>query len=384
MNNLLKIASLLVGLLWIYSCDKYDVTTTQSDTFVKYYNANNLSKGDDVIETDEGFFVLGHHNTETKGTDILAFEIDQFGNTINNITSFGNRGDDIAYKMIKASDGNFVICGSTRTTLDGIKQAFVTKLSSTASQLWTYTLPTTIASEFLDVIDVNGSYYVVGYNTASNGAKSAIYACISTSGELDWLKKNNDVRSNKITSVTYNSSDESFRVIGEIENNNQTDLYYFRFNAIGSLSRTIDFPTPTTSETAYKIVNFQNKDVVLSSTTIGDYKTPHLSLYNDNLQTEWEADYNISQTVNITDFEIDGENFLLLTNSLFNSTGQIKVTTGKIESKNSATTSFGDQSRLEGQRILRQNESYIILGSNIQLSNASSILILKMDAKFNF
>ncbi len=134
--NKLILYSVIVFILGI-SCDKDEISTEQSDKFVKYYGGLSVDRGNDVKQLPGGgYFIVG---TITVGdnTDIFTLVTDKYGNSKTDLKPFdGNNLNDKASRMEILDDGGAVAIGTYQRAL-GNNDIWILRFNNLGDTVWT-------------------------------------------------------------------------------------------------------------------------------------------------------------------------------------------------------------------------------------------------------
>lgn len=103
--------------------------------------------------------------------------------------TFGGSGDDYGWNMIKTSDGNYIVCGTT-TSSDGDfsinrgdYDAFAIKFDAEGNFIWSKTFGGSAYDDFTNIIEIdNGGFLITGTTASNDGDVSGNHG-----GEDIWL-----------------------------------------------------------------------------------------------------------------------------------------------------------------------------------------------------
>ena len=145
----------------------------------------------DIDTTSDGGYILtGHTWTNDWAGDVYLIKLDAMGNVTWDQTYGGTVGlSDKGYSVREASDGGYVVCGSTETYGQGGDDVYVIKTNSTGALVWTRTIGTTGAIEVGREIQQtsDGGYVITGY---TDGAGTSFYDVflikLNASGTVLW------------------------------------------------------------------------------------------------------------------------------------------------------------------------------------------------------
>jgi hypothetical protein len=163
MNIKATLISILLVLL--ASCDKMEITTSQADSFIKFYNTYPVFRGADVKEIPgKGFAVIGTVKSYTSGDQICLIRTDIYGNSIDSARYYGSSSDDEAFCLQVLEDHGLAILGSSTNPETGKKQVLFIKTDSVGNVEWSKLIGSsvnTVAYHF--EISQSGSYIMAGY-----------------------------------------------------------------------------------------------------------------------------------------------------------------------------------------------------------------------------
>jgi predicted secreted protein len=142
-----------------------------------------------VVQTKDGGYALaGYTNSYgAGGRDFWLIRVDSAGNAVWNQT-YGGSNDDSAASVIQASDGGYVLAGSTMSYGAGQRDVWLVKASSGGNVLWSKAFGGTGLEQAFSVIQTSdGGYALAGYIT-SYGSGSADFWLVKTdaSGTALW------------------------------------------------------------------------------------------------------------------------------------------------------------------------------------------------------
>jgi len=138
MKGYLVVLSFLT--VFICACDSDEITSVQSDSFIKYYSLNRSNEGTCVTEIPGGgYALLGNTTTDLRGSEICLLLTDAYGNSTQRPKYYGRSKDDRGYCIKSAPDGGFVILGSTEDRINDDKETYLIRTDDFGDTLWTRT-----------------------------------------------------------------------------------------------------------------------------------------------------------------------------------------------------------------------------------------------------
>ncbi len=154
-------------LTWIDSDgDIYDMGTYGSDLNLNHDWCHSIIRTD-----DGGYLLVGHasrHNREIY--DFNAIKVESDGSfrwqQLLGVSTFYDFGRD----AVQTSDGGYILCGVTKSTING-NNVHLIKIDSTGNELWSTTIDTPGSSWADDICEISNGYLVAGQtNARGNGA----------------------------------------------------------------------------------------------------------------------------------------------------------------------------------------------------------------------
>ncbi len=174
----------------------------------KYFGGSNTDTCYDIVEVVDGYIMIGSSDSvdvDIKGNkggyDFWVVKIDKNGSQVWE-KSFGGKEIDEAYQIIKASDGNFLLVGETRssdadiTGQKGGADVWIVKMNADGAIIWQKTYGgTNFDVARAGSITQNGDYLITGSTRsndvdvdANNGLNDVWVLKINPSGKLLWQK----------------------------------------------------------------------------------------------------------------------------------------------------------------------------------------------------
>ncbi|HLC83067.1 MAG TPA: hypothetical protein VJI69_04490, partial [Bacteroidia bacterium] len=144
------------------------------------------------LEVDSSNFVIAGTTSISGagGQDVFVMKTDNDGNILWAKTIGGNK-DDIAYSIKKASDGGFIIVGSTASYVSVVgdnSNVYIIKMDAIGNVEWTRSIGGNDKDEAKDVIQTYDNKYAIVGNTKSFGAGNEdVYLIeLDSTGNLLW------------------------------------------------------------------------------------------------------------------------------------------------------------------------------------------------------
>ena len=137
-----------------------------------------------VQTTDGGYLILGNSNSNSSGdksenskgeSDFWLVKLDTNGAVIWNKTIGGNL-EDIASKIISTNDGNFMLIGTSKSTVSGDKteisrgdfDLWMVKVNPSGTILWDKTIGGSLDDLAYDIIQTSDNGFLIASTSSSN------------------------------------------------------------------------------------------------------------------------------------------------------------------------------------------------------------------------
>jgi hypothetical protein len=155
------------------SCDKDEISSSQSESFIKYYGSRLNDFGNDVKQLpDGGYVIAGTLSVPDSGTNICLIFTDKYGNSSGKIKSYGGVYDDAVSKILLLPDGGVALIGSVQRSRTGNKDIFVMRTDASGDTLWTRKYGGNNNDEGNSlIIDDDGNLVLIGYSEKTGNAQ---------------------------------------------------------------------------------------------------------------------------------------------------------------------------------------------------------------------
>jgi len=205
----------------IYSCDKEEFYSGQTETFIKYFGSEKSYEGVQVLAAEGGgYIILGNFENLNRGQDICIVRTDIYGNTIGPIKVYGGNYDDYGY-TIKKNDAGYIIAGSTKMTASSDKEVYLVQINNAGDTLWTSSFGYNLDDEAYDVLVLdNQDLVITGYSKVSENNTDFLVAKASSLGVLDWSERHG-LNFNEVGESIVKAGD--YFIIGGSRNNDMTN-----------------------------------------------------------------------------------------------------------------------------------------------------------------
>jgi hypothetical protein len=192
MNFGRHIAWFVIGgmISFISACNNDSVSETQAESFLKYYAAGvDNNTGTKVIQTSDGYVIMGNFENASTQKDIFIIFTDDYGRQkTGDPTVIGTDLNDHGYCMIRLTDGGYLISGTSFISTE--KQGYLVNISSDGTVIWEQNYNGYAELEFRCAYPASDGHIIItGYSKRNPGDDTeAIIAKTSATGELLWLR----------------------------------------------------------------------------------------------------------------------------------------------------------------------------------------------------
>jgi hypothetical protein len=239
--------------------DIFLIKTTQNGTvqFNQNYPAEiSTVTGHSIIRTSDGNYALaGETNTSaTNNLDVYLIKADINGNMIWNKT-YGGTGVDTSSSLIQTSDGGYAVAGSTTSFGDGTIDFWLTKLDANGNMQWNKTYGGAGSDSASSLVQASDGGYVIAGTTNSSGAGNtdAWIVKTDTNGNAQWNETLGGPFNDAANAVVQ-TSDSGFVYAGYFSNSSTNYFSLVKLAAVNcalSVSSAHGNPVPTSGSFNY-------------------------------------------------------------------------------------------------------------------------------------
>ena len=381
-----------VFILLLISCDNYEVTEKQADSFLKFYGYGLDDIGLRVIATEEGYLIMGNIENAGRGKDICIIQTDKFGNTIKPVITHGGLFEDNGY-AIKPHDDGYIIVGSTRETEISDKDIYILQITVSGEFVWDTIYGRSRDDEAYDVLVLeNGNLVITGYSDSTETRKKDILF-LETSSKGGFIKWDFPGASEDDEAFAIVKSGNEYMLAGyrnkpdNLSLQMARNIIVMRYSGEGTPNvNPFDnaFPAGTNSQVQSIIAASINEYYLACN--VRESQTNNTSVAIIKIDTTlfnvlWQKKYG-EQSVNIaSDFSIkDNCLYLCGTSSNAEEKGDLWVFKAGIDGEDPQYYYFGDGISYIGKGFDRTSDGgYVITGSNSTGEN-SVITLCKLNA----
>ncbi|MGQ4891468.1 MAG: hypothetical protein ACP6IP_03165 [Candidatus Njordarchaeia archaeon] len=144
-----------------------------------------------VQAADGGYIVAGSiYFNDSRGSDVWLLKVDENGSVVWNRT-YGGDGSDKAFSIIQATDGGYVVAGSTSSFGVGKSDVWLFKIDEDGDVVWNRTYGGDKSDNAYSIArTVDGGYVVVGSTTSFGVDGDDVWLLrVDKIGDLIWSKR---------------------------------------------------------------------------------------------------------------------------------------------------------------------------------------------------
>jgi hypothetical protein len=228
---------------------------------------SNNDNGYSIIETkDKGLAIAGMTNSFSIGSyDVYVIKLDSAGN-LQWTRTVGGVGDDEGYSIIQARDGGYVIAGYTTSFGAGDDDVYVIKLDSVGNLQWTKVIGGTNVDLANSIVQATDGGYLIGGSTGSYGLDMDMYVIkLDSLGNLKWTRTIGGPR-NEMGLYMATTNDKGYAIIGYTDSYgaDSNDIYMVKLDSAGNLKLTRTIGTGATTNIAWGITQTNDKGFAIT------------------------------------------------------------------------------------------------------------------------
>ncbi|MFL2983670.1 MAG: hypothetical protein ACJZ12_04690 [Candidatus Neomarinimicrobiota bacterium] len=192
----------------------------------------------DVLETtDNGYLILG--STESYGSsynDLFLAKVDQNG-IEEWINTYGGSGHDEGRSVIRGSDGNYYIIGSTQSFGDGENDVWLLIIDEQGNQVNDYTFGNEFNNYGIDLLESSNGGFILLSNDEENGSGNLdiVVRKINTEGSEVWTSSFGVSTINDMASALSSDGLGTYIACGTVISNGQKDGLIIGFTSDGDM-----------------------------------------------------------------------------------------------------------------------------------------------------
>ncbi len=371
------------------SCDNYEISDKQSDSFLKFYGGGLKDEGMQVITTDDGYLIMGNIENPGRGKDICLIQTNKYGNSIAPITMYGGQWDDFGYVIKHNNSSGYFIAGSTQKVESGDLDVFLVQINSIGDTLWTKSYGRSLDDEAYDLLVLDNNHIVLtGYTDSTDVlGKDFLFIEVDAAGTL----VNFNFKGLKPDEVAFSivQKGNSYFLAGYAYRETTSQqlvkkLYVMQWDGRGSPIIPHYDPLGTSSEAvAIKALN-QNEYILLCNVqpTQGSGSQIYLMKIDNSGRSIWEKGIGERRVNTASDLYIhDNSLYVVGTSTNEETFGDMLILKTSLSGDNPSYYYAGDGTSYQGNGFdFTSDGGYIITGSNF-VNNRSVITLCKLNAE---
>ena len=285
------IAWFVIGgmICFISACNNDSVSEEQAESFLKYYAAGtDNNTGTEVIQTSDGYVIMGNFENASTQKDIFIILTDDLGRQTGDPIVIGTDLNDHGYSMIRLADGGYLISGTSFNAAE--KQGYLVNISSDGTVIWEQNYSGYNELVFRSAyLASDGNIIITGYSKETAGDDTeAIIGKTSATGDLVWLRP-----------IGLNGRNDVGEAILEDQNRyhiltTSTDVRNTRLSRIRMLNTNTNGGAPTSFEIQKDY--YSGKDITLNTAgkmyILGNVQNPvstKSSIFLAELELTWNG-----------------------------------------------------------------------------------------------
>ena len=393
MRSIPVIIFILFALIYL-SCDEDNITSNQSDSFVKFYGGPSLDYGADVKQTNNGgYAILGTISTPDKGTDMCLILTDEYGNSVSNTKYYGGNYNDKGICLRILNNNELILLGSYQDSITGNSNIFLVKTNIIGALLWTKLIrhDEDLNQEAYDLqITDSGELLIAGYTereSASGIQKDIFQLLLNSDGDIIWEPQpigfgiDNDIGHSILI------KDDGYIIVGNTKSRPVGTTHYQSFIIKTNLFGSISSAFKTLFETEMHYLNYIRKmpdNNYLISGTIVNNGIAYICMMKINYQNHqiiWEKTFDDILDSYCTGLQVENNTIIIL-GTRRTSGGASNVVLIKTDLNGSilSLNEYGLSGHMEGMGFdITDDNGFIFTGSNKTGDNSVITLIKTRD-----
>ncbi len=233
--------------------------------WTKTYGGSGNDEAFSIIRTSIGTFLLAGYTESfgAGGKDVYLLRLYTDGDDMW-IKTYGGEGNDVAYSVMRASDGYYVAVGYTESFGNGGTDVYILKLEADGDTLWTRTYGSNSDDGAFSIIETSdGNYLIAGY-TRSAGGENVYLLKITPDGDTLWTKNFGNPDNYEEARQVIETTNGDYLIVGRSYSpvDENWNLYYARTDANGDTLWT-GLLGGEDDDGGYGIIETEDQDLVL-------------------------------------------------------------------------------------------------------------------------
>ena len=196
------------------------------------YGGSGSDEGYSVQQTTDGGYIICGYTTSfgNGGTDVYVIKTDFQGNTLWTQT-YGGTGNDRGKSIQQTTDGGYIICGETKSFGNGLYDFYLIKTDGSGNQLWSQTWGDTLEDNGYSVEQTTDGGYILCGRTRSviNGMTNVYIIKTDSQGNTLWTQTYGGTTGGETGKSVKQTSDGGYIICGWKDMN----LYLIKTDNVG-------------------------------------------------------------------------------------------------------------------------------------------------------
>lgn len=380
-----KLFTALVLVPLFFSCDEYEITSVQEQSFIKFFGGGLEDEGMKVLTTEKGYLVMGNIKNGTN-QDICVIRTDKFGNAIAPIAAYGGEYDDYGYAIEPTPPNGYIIAGSTVSEYND-RDIFLVQIDTLGNTLWTKILGHSYDDEAFDVLVLdNGNLVFTGYTEISETNKD--YFLYESNANGDSLRFSSDGTARKSEVILSIVESNSSYLMAGYSYTSELDRNVFAIIWRGSGSAEQTFTNSIGLKSQVSAICSASSNEYYLACTVQPGQSSNSQIYiikvNSELDIVWQKSYGEQALNSASDIAIY-DNSILITGTSTNLAGtysdddilgDMLILETNLSGENTEYLYMGDGVSYRGKSLDHTPDGgYIITGAN-HINNINSVITL--------
>jgi hypothetical protein len=212
--------------------------------WIKSYGGPGGQDGWRLTESPDGGYVVAGNTIENANgpIDIFIFKTDADGNLVWSY-NYGGAGEEYTLGVCRATDGGYIVCGSSTSFGAGDEDAYLLKIDENGTQQWSRNYGGLLQDEAMGIVPAgDGGYALTGFTKSFGDPLEAFILKTDAYGNQQWMKTYGDAASQKECNWIVACPDGGFAMTGSVQQagSANADLYFVKTDSDGNTSLNIE------------------------------------------------------------------------------------------------------------------------------------------------
>ena len=218
-------------------------TLTGDVVWIKNYGGPGGQDGLRIRECSDGGYIVAGDNIESVNgpVDIFVFKTDADGNLLWS-ENYGGPGEEHTLGLYPATDGGFIICGSSSSFGSGDNDAYVLKIDENGLQQWSRNYGGLLQDEAMGIVSSDdGGYAVTGFTKSFGFPLAGFLIKTDVFGNQQWMKLFGENGTNKDFKWIVKCDDGGYAMTGSVQlpGRADDDFYFVKTDSEGNASLSV-------------------------------------------------------------------------------------------------------------------------------------------------